>query len=569
MSSTHEVTNQPPPLTGYDVFGADAALVEAVRRHHGTTELDRCHELGILAGSPEAQQWAREADAHSPVLRTHDRYGHRVDEVQFHPSWHRLMEQAVRHSLHAVPAHAGADGGNGATGAGGADSTGTSAGGGTHVGRAAGFLVWSQVEAAHMCPISMTYAAVPALRTDPEIAAVWEPRLTSAAYDFGLRPAREKAGALAGMAMTEKQGGSDVRANTTTATRSGGGWYRLTGHKWFCSAPMNDVFLMLAHAPGGLSCFVVPRVLDDGTLNAIMLQRLKDKLGNRANASAEIELSGTWGRLLGDEGRGVATIIEMVAATRLDCTLGSAALMRRAVAEAGWHAAHRTAFGTKLDDAPLMQAVLADLAVESEAATTLGIRLAACVDRADDPHEQALRRIGLPLAKFWICKRTPHVVTEALECLGGNGYVEESGMPRLYREAPLNSIWEGAGNIQALDLLRVLSREPEALDAWRAEVDVADDAGATNANLLRSAVADTETLLRSAATDTDTAMRLARVLAARMAALLQASLLVRHAPSAVTDAFCATRLDGTHGVYGLLPPAADTRTVIDRATPSR
>ncbi|NEE02369.1 acyl-CoA dehydrogenase family protein [Phytoactinopolyspora halotolerans] len=548
MRTTHQVTNQPPPLADYDVFAADAALVEAFNRHGDQDELVRMHALGTKAGSAEAQRWAREADAYPPALRTHDRFGHRIDEVDFHPSWHRLMETAVDHHLQS--------GGWGSSVP------------GSHATRATGFLIWSQVEAAHMCPISMTYAAVPALRMDPELAAVWEPRLTSTTYDFGLRPAGAKAGALAGMAMTEKQGGSDVRANTTAAAPATDGWYRLTGHKWFCSAPMNDVFLMLAQAPGGLTCFVVPRMLEDGTRNAIALQRLKDKLGNRANASAEIELDAAWGRRLGEEGRGVATIIEMVAATRLDCTLGSAALMRRAVAEACWHAAHRSAFGTKLDDAPLMQAVLADLAVESEAATALAIRLASSVDRADDPHERALRRIGLPLAKFWVCKRTPNVVAEALECLGGNGYVEESGMPRLYREAPLNSIWEGAGNIQALDLLRAISREPEALAAWRAEVDVADDAGPTNATLLRTALADTETLLHSAAADADTASRLARVLAARMAALLQASLLVRHAPPAVADAFCATRLDGAHGVFGLLPPAVEARVIVDRAAPA-
>lgn len=591
MEATHEVTNQPPPLTGYDVFGADAALVEAFGRHAPAAGRAELHALGRLAGSAEAQRWAREADANGPVLRTHDRYGHRVDEVDFHPSWHRLMATAVEHGLHAAPW--------------------ASPEPGAHAVRAAKFLVWSQLEAAHLCPVSMTYAAVPALRTDASVAAGWEPLLTSPAYDPGLRPPAAKAGALAGMAMTEKQGGSDVRANTTRAEPAGDGWYRLTGHKWFCSAPMNDVFLVLAQAPGGLTCFVLPRVLDDGGRNAVRLQRLKDKLGNRANASAEIELDGALAQRLGDEGRGVATIIEMVAATRLDCVLGSAALLRRSVAEATWHAAHRSAFGARLADSELMRAVLADLAVESEAATALAMRLAASVDAADDPHERALRRIGLPLAKYWVCKRTPGAVAEALECLGGNGYVEESAMPRLYREAPLNSIWEGAGNIQALDLLRVLAREPDAVAAWRAEVEAAkghdrrlDDALAgVTATLMagdrgglrapagragashpdggrrggdvgdgRVSAAEAGGVgvgVRTAAAGVGGAGAAgrARVLAGQMAVLLQASLLVRFAPPAVADAFCASRLDARHGVYGALPAGLDTAAIVDRATP--
>ncbi|WP_166354008.1 acyl-CoA dehydrogenase family protein [Phytoactinopolyspora limicola] len=545
MAATHEVTNQPPPLAGYDAFAADAALAESVARYGSTAEKDRLHEIGRLTGSAEARQWARDADTHPPVLRTHDRYGHRIDEVEFHPSWHRLMDVAVRSGLHAAPwasQHQQA-----------------------HAIRAAGFLLWTQVEAAHLCPISMTYAAVPALRTDPDLAGFWEPLLAAPVYQPGLRPPAEKAGVLAGMAMTEKQGGSDVRANTTRAEPVGGGWYEITGHKWFCSAPMNDVFLMLAQAPDGLSCYVVPRILDDGSRNPIRLQRLKDKLGNRANASAEIELDGAYGRLLGPEGRGVATIIEMVAATRLDCVLGSAAQMRRALSEALWHTTHRSAFGTKLDDAPLMQAVLADLAVESEAATTLAMRLAHSVDEAQHPHESALRRIGLPLAKFWVCKRTPHVVVEALECLGGNGYVEDSDLPRLYREAPLNSIWEGAGNIQALDLLRVLARESESVAAWRAEIELALDSGRAETQLLRSGLDDVDALLRAAAADPDRAVRQARLLAGRMATLLQASLLIRFAPPAVADVFCSTRMDATHGVFGLQPGGADVRAVVDRA----
>ncbi|WP_026875986.1 acyl-CoA dehydrogenase family protein [Jiangella gansuensis] len=537
MAVTHEVTNQPPPLTGYDVFGTDAALVEAFDRYGWADDRVDLEHLGRLAGSAEAQQWAREADANEPVLRTHDRYGHRIDEVEFHPSWHRLMSTAVTHGLSADPWARPMPG--------------------VHAARAAQFIVWSQVESAHLCPVSMTYAAVPALRTDPAAGDAWASRL-GGLYDPGLRPPTTKQGLLAGMAMTEKQGGSDVRANTTRAEPAGDGWYRLTGHKWFCSAPMNDVFLVLAQAPGGLTCFVLPRVLDDGTRNALRIQRLKDKLGNRANASAEIELEGALAQRLGDEGRGVATIIEMVAATRLDCVLGSAALLRRAVAEATWHAAHRSAFGAPLADSELMRAVLVDLAVESEAATALGMRLAASVDRADDPHEQALRRIGLPLAKYWVCKRTPGAVAEALECLGGNGYVEDSGMPRLYREAPLNSIWEGAGNIQALDLLRVLEREPDAVVAWRTEVEAAKGQD----RRLDDALTATTAELAAAPSPGR-----ARELAGRMAALLQASLLVRYAPAAVADAFCGSRLDGRHGVYGTLPDAVDTVAIIRRATP--
>ncbi|MGH8776121.1 MAG: acyl-CoA dehydrogenase family protein [Jiangellaceae bacterium] len=545
VATTHAVTNQPPPLVGRDVFADDLALVEAVRRYGDEDTLPRLHDLGFAAGSEQAQRLAVEADTHTPHLRTHDRYGNRLDEVSFHPAWHELMTTAVEHGLHAAPWSATAPA--------------------PHATRAAGFIVWSQVESAHLCPISMTYAAVPALRTDAALAATWEPRLTSTTYDPGLRPPADKHGCLAGMAMTEKQGGSDVRANTTWAEHTGDSdWYALSGHKWFCSAPMNDLFLVLAQTHGGLTCFALPRVFDDGTRNPFLLQRLKDKLGNRANASAEVEFDQTLGRRLGEEGRGVATIIEMVAATRLDCVLGSAALMRRAVADSTWHAAHRTAFGGLLADAPLMQTVLADLAVESEAATALAMRLAASVDGDDDPAERALRRIGLPVAKYWVCKRTPALVGEALECLGGNGYVEESGMPRLYREAPLNSIWEGAGNIQALDLMRVLAREPDAVAAWHAEVEAAKGAD----RRLDACLDETDGLLGDVARDPAASTHLARRLATRMAVLLQASLLARFAPPAVSDVFCATRLDRMEGTFGALPADLDVAAVLDRAAPS-
>lgn len=543
------VANQAPPLVGHDVVGSDAALAGAVVRHGSGEVLEDLRELGVAAGSAEAREHGVLANAHHPELRAYDRYGHRVDEVVFHPSYHWLMQRAIGHGLAATPweqQEAGAEH--------------------AHVRRAAGFFAWSQTEPGHGCPVSMTYAAVPALRADDALAKEWAPLLASTTYDPGLRPAASKLGALAGMGMTEKQGGSDVRANITTATRTPtDGVYALDGHKWFTSAPMNDVFLVLAQAENGVTCFVVPRVLPDGARNRLDVVRLKDKLGNRSNASSELELVGTQGIRLGDEGRGVRTIIEMVAATRLDCVLGSASLMRKAVAEASWHVAHRSAFGSLLADKPLMQNVIADLAVESEAATTLAIRLAAAVDRPHDAHEVALRRIALPLAKFWVCKRTPGLVAEALECLGGNGYVEESGMPLLYREAPLNSVWEGSGNVNALDVLRALSREPDVLDAWITEVGLARGADAT----LDRAIADTLATLGTAlsAAGTVELERGARRLAARMAAVLQGSLLVRFAPPEVADIFCASRLGASYdGVYGALE-SGDLRAVVDRTIP--
>lgn len=538
-ATTHTVTNQVPPLVGYDVFTADRVLDEAVRRHLAPELLDGARDelslLGAAAGSAQAQEWGVLANENPPKLRTHDRYGNRIDEVDFHPSWHRLLGEAVAAGL-------------------------TNAWGrpGGHVRRAAGFLVWTQAEGGHGCPLSMTHAAVPALRADPELAAEWEPRLTSQVYDPQLRPAAEKPGVLFGMGMTEKQGGSDVRANTTAAVPLGAaGEYVLTGHKWFCSAPMSDGFLVLAQAPGGLTCFLVPRVLADGTRNAFAIQRLKDKLGNRSNASSEVEFDGTWARRVGEEGRGVRTIIEMVAATRLDCVLGSAALMRQAVAQAVHHSAYRSAFGGVLIEKPLMRNVLADLALESEAATVLAMRLAAACD-ADTEGERALLRLAVPAAKYWVTKRCTPLAGEALECLGGNGYVEESGMPRLLREAPLNSIWEGSGNVQALDVLRALQREPQALDAFLREVGLARGAD----HRLDGAVKD---LLTELADLTGIEAR-ARRLVERMALVLQGSLLARFAPSEVSDAFCASRLGGDWGgAFGTLPATLDLGAVVERA----
>ncbi|WP_052851187.1 acyl-CoA dehydrogenase family protein [Streptomyces avicenniae] len=544
-SSTHAVTNQPPPLAGYDVFAQDAALAEGVARYAepGAAEelADGLGALGRLAGSAEAQEWGTQANASPPVLRTHDRYGHRVDEVEFHPAWHRLLERAV-----------------------GAGLTDAWSGPSPQLRRTAGFLVWTQVEAGHLCPVSMTHAAVPALRAEPELSRTWAPLLTAHVYEPGLRPVAEKAGALAGMGMTEKQGGSDVRANTTRAEPlSEPGAYALTGHKWFCSAPMSDAFLVLAQAPGGLTCFLLPRVLPDGSRNAFRLQRLKDKLGDRSNASSEVEFDGsTLAWRVGEEGRGVPTIIEMVAATRLDCVTGSAGVMRQAVAQALHHTAHRSAFGAPLAEQPLMRNVLADLALESEAATALALRMAAAYDgaAAGSAQERHLLRLALPAAKYWVTKRCTPVVAEALECLGGNGYVEESGMPRLLRQSPLNSIWEGSGNVQALDVLRALRREPGALNAYLTEVGLA--AGADHR--LDAAIKDVLTEL----SDLDGIEARARRLVERLARVLQGALLVRHAPSAVADAFCAARLGGEGGAaFGTLPGGVDTAALVDRALP--
>ncbi|EFE66345.1 acyl-CoA dehydrogenase, partial [Streptomyces viridosporus ATCC 14672] len=529
--TTHTVTNQAPPLVQYDVFGADRALAEAVGRHLGPEVRDEAlaelSGLGRTAGSAQVQEWGVQADEHPPRLRTHDRYGHRIDEVDFHPAWHRLLGKGVSAGLTAAWGRPGG-----------------------HVRRAAAFLMWTQVEAGTCCPLSMTHAAVPALRTDPALATEWEPLLTSVIYDRTLRPAHLKPGVLFGMGMTEKQGGSDVRANTTTARPlAEDGAYELTGHKWFCSAPMSDAFLVLAQAPGGLTCFLVPRVLADGTRNVFLLQRLKDKLGNRSNASAEVEFDGTWARRVGEEGRGVRTVIGMVAATRLDCVLGSAGLMRQAVAQAVHHCTYREAFGGKLVDKPLMRNVLADLALESEAATALGLRLAAAYDDGGE-QERALLRIAVPAAKYWVTKRCPPVAVEAAECLGGNGYVEESGLPRLVRESPLNSIWEGAGNVQALDVLRALRREPAALDAYLREVGQARGAD----HRLDGAIKDLLTELA----DLEGVEGRARRLVERLALVLQGSLLVRFAPPQVADAFCAARLGGDGGAaFGTLPHTLD------------
>ncbi|WP_299445134.1 acyl-CoA dehydrogenase family protein [uncultured Phycicoccus sp.] len=548
---THEVTNQVQPLEDHDVLGSDATLAEAVAQwvapHDGSGSA-ALRDLGRLAGSAEARTWADQAERVPPLLRTHAPSGARLDEVEYHPAYHRLLEVAVGAGLTAEPWQ-------------------QQPGSGAHARRAAGFVVWSQVEAGHLCPVSMSYAAVPALRAAPDVAEDWVPGLAARTYDPGLAPHGRKAGLTLGMGMTEKQGGSDVRANTTRAVAAPDGpltgeTYRLTGHKWFCSAPMSDGFLVLGQTAPGVTCFLLPRVLDDGTRNDIQVQRLKDKLGNRSNASSEIELDEAWAVRVGDEGRGVRTIIDMVASTRLDCILGSAATMRAALVAALHHSRHRRAFGAFLSDQPLMRNVLTDLALESEAATLLGMRLAHAVDAG----ERDLGRLGVALGKYWVCKRTAPMVAEALECLGGNGYVEENGLARLYREAPLNSIWEGSGNVNALDVLRAIVREPAALDALLHELDLARG----HAPVLDAAI-DACRLVQDAASGPD-AQWGARRLVEQLAVTLQASLLVRFSPAPVADAFVASRLAGGHGVtFGTLggPVGADVAPVVlDRALPA-
>jgi putative acyl-CoA dehydrogenase len=529
-TSVHVHTaNQPPPLAGYDLFSENRPLVEAFEREGDAGATERCMAFGTLCGG-EALELGRLANEHPPVLHTHDRYGERIDEVEFHPAWHALLGLGVEHGLHSAA--------------------------GGHVTRAALFMTLAYAEAGVGCPLSMTYAAVPALRAGaPELAAAWEPLLASTAYEPVLLPPAEKRGALCGMAMTERQGGSDLRANETRAEPAGD-VFVLDGHKWFCSAPMSDAFLVLAQAPGGLTCFLLPRVLPDGARNGFLIDRLKDKLGNRSNASAEIRLEHAVAERVGEEGRGVATIIEMVVHTRLDCVLGSTALMRRAVGEATHHAAHRSAFGRRLADQPLMLNVLADLCLDSEAATVTAMRLA----RAFDEQDHAFRRLATAVSKYWVCKTAPPLVAEALECLGGNGYVEESGLPRLYRETPVNSVWEGSGNVNCLDVLRALDREPESVDAVRAELGLARGGD----RRLDEALDDLELEL---ADDADAELR-ARRLVERLALCLQASLLVRHAPPEVADAFCATRLGGEGGrAYGTLPRTADVRSIVERHRP--
>ena len=545
MDTTHEVFNQPTPLVGYNLFDTNRPLRDALTFNAPALQTTQLHELGATLGSAAMQTHARLANTHTPQLHTHDRFGRRIDEVEFHPSYHALMQTAVGAGLHGTP------------------WTGTSAS--PHVLRAAGFMLFTELEPSVLCPVSMTYAVTPALRGNAGVHADWGPKLASLWYDPALKPLHDKPGVTMGMGMTEKQGGSDVRANTTQAVREGsdawGERYAITGHKWFFSAPMCDAFLILAQAPAGLSCFFLPRVLPDGTRNAIHIQRLKDKLGNKANASSEVEFHGASAWLVGEEGRGIPQILEMGTMTRLDCSLGTSGLMRQALGIALNHTAQRNAFGKPLIEQPLMKNVLADLALESEAATALAIRLARAFDQQGDEHERLMARLLTPVAKFWVCKRGSHFAQEAMECLGGNGYVEEGGegvMARIYREMPLNSIWEGAGNIMALDLLRGL-RKGDAVAALAHELAPARGQQAALDRLADALPARIEAM----ASETE-----ARRLAQDVALAVQAALLVQTAPAAVADAFCASRLGGDWGqAFGTLGAGTDFDSIIQRAQP--
>lgn len=536
---THEVINQVPALPDYDALAADPALSEALERYGAGWAADAVQAAGIDAGSQRLAALGEQANRNPPRLLTYSRTGERIDQVEFHPAYHELMATQIRHGAHNLTwAEEGREGAS--------------------VARGAIFYLLTQPEQGVSCPISMTHAVVPSLRNDPEISAEWWPRIASRDYDPSFRPASEKAGATFGMAMTEKQGGSDVRANSTRAEPIGEGAYLLTGHKWFCSAPMCDAFLTLAQAPGGLTCFLVPRWRPDGTQNNFFIQRLKDKLGNKSNASSEIEYDQTWCQRLGEEGRGVPTIIEMVHSTRVDVALGAAGIMRAALVQALHHTRHRSAFGKLLVDQPLMRNVLADLALESEAATALAFRVAAAAG-SQDPGERAFGRVATAVAKYWNAKRVSRMVGESLECLGGNGYVEDAPLARLYREAPLGSIWEGSGNVQCLDVLRASRRSPDAMDAFLAELN---STRGENPHL----DASLDALTRELSSGEDLELR-ARDLVERLATTLQASLLVRHAPSAVSDAFCAGRLGARGYEFGTLPAGLDLESILSRALP--
>ena len=532
-----EVSNQPPPLEPYNLFASDAVLRAAVKRERAEWAEAHLTALGQTLGRPETLQLGFDANRHSPSLRSYDRYGHRLDEIDFHPAWHELLAIALKAGLHSSPWAEPKPG--------------------AHVARAAGTYMLNQIESGVYCPLAMTYGSVPTLRHQPEIAAEWLPRIFARDYDRRFKPARDKTSALIGMGLTENQGGSDLRTNTTRAEPAGDGSFRLTGHKWFLSAPMCDAFLVLAQSAKGLSCFLLPRWTPDGERNALHISRLKDKLGNRSNASGEVEFAGAYAQLIGEDGRGIPTVIEMGNYTRLDCAIGSSSLMRQAVAQAIHHARHRTAFQKRLIDQPLMGNVLADLALESEAATVLTMRLARAYDESDET-SIVFRRVLTPAAKFWICKRAPEVMLEAMEVLGGSGYIEESILPRLYREAPVNSIWEGAGNIMCLDVLRALERTPNASDVIYHELAQASDA------LLQVFAERLQQRLRAADRNDESQ---ARVLVRDLVLALQAALLIKHSPGAVADAFCASRLGGEGGgAFGTLPRGLDLRAIAERAS---
>jgi putative acyl-CoA dehydrogenase len=542
--------NQVPALTEYNLFRTDRTLVDALDREGASWAKEEVSEFGRLLGSETAQRWGVEANENPPVLHTHDRNGNRRDEVLFHPSWHELMRSSIGCRLHSLPW--------------------VEKRAGSHMARAALMMLAVQNEAGHTCPVSMTFSGLAALRNEPLLAKEWEPQILSSSYDPRFAPAARKKGILLGMGMTEKQGGSDVRANTTRAERIGNSReYLVTGHKWFCSAPMCDAFLILAQSAKGLSCFFLPRWTPTGQKNAFFIQRLKNKMGNRSNASAEVEFQDAWVHMVGEEGRGVSTIIEMVNHTRLDCAIAAAGLMRQSLVQALHYCRHRSAFGKLLIDQPLMRNVLSDLALESEAATLLIARLAGAFDRKEkDPHEQGFARLATAFSKYWLCKRVPLVVGEALECLGGNGYVEDSGMPRLYREAPLYGIWEGSGNVICLDVLRALSREPDTLDAVRQEFNSASGRDKTLDAFLSQTEAELREALKHQANG-GTLESSARRIAERLALGMQAVLMVRHAAPAHAELFLASRLQDEHGqTFGTLPPGANFAPILEAVFPA-
>ena len=526
--ATHDVINQPPPICDVNLYTGDEILTSCAMWSGAARHATRLEAFGAEVGTQEAQEWCVQANRNTPEFRPFDRYGQRIDEVTFHPAYHNLMALGLKGGVSGAPWNVKDNG---------------------HALHAALFFLMGQADYGVCCPMSMTYAAIPALRQAPGVASDWVPRATTEDYDPRFIPPTEKRAATVGMAMTEKQGGSDVRANTTRATPVGGDLYELTGHKWFCSAPMCDAFLTLAQAEGGLTCFLVPRWRSDGTRNPIEIQRLKDKLGDRSNASSEIEYHGVLATRVGEEGRGVRTIMDMVQLTRYDCVIGSATQMRHAARLAVWHVEGRAAFGRTLIDQPLMRAVLADMALDVEAAVALAFRMGLALDRAaDDPKEAALLRIGLPLAKYLVTKRTPAVVVEAMECHGGVGFVEETPLPRLYRQAPLNGIWEGSGNVIALDVMRALVKDPETIDALGSEMDAAE--------MGREAVSQ---LLSNRLEERD-----ARALAERTALALAAAVLTRFGPACAADGFIARRIKDQRQTFGAGAAAIDEDALIAR-----
>ncbi|MCP5468800.1 MAG: acyl-CoA dehydrogenase family protein [Deltaproteobacteria bacterium] len=540
--STHEVLNQTPLLEEYNLFFSDLVLQEALVREEDAGASGKAKEFGQASGAAQVWQWGFQANENPPKLRSHNSQGYRIDQVEYHPAYHELMKFSLKNGLQSRPW--------------------TDVNNKSQVLRAACYYMMAQVEIGHLCPVTMTYAVAPVLKKQGSYVEEWFKKVSTPDYDPQFKPSSQKKAVVFGMAMTEKQGGSDVRANSTIAKplqKSGPGEaYHLTGHKWFCSAPMSDAFLVLAQAPHGLSCFLVPRFLPDGSTNVFMIQRLKDKLGNRSNASSEIEFLNTWGMLLGEEGRGVPTIIEMVNHTRLDCVIGSSALMRQAVFRALHHAEYRFAFGKKLIEQDLMKNVLADLILESEAATQLFFRLARAFDARSDERESRFRRLATAISKYWVCKRAPFHIFEAMECLGGNGYAEESILPRLYREAPVNSIWEGSGNVNCLDVLRAIAKDPESLQILFEEIE----AGAQDNSQIKSELIQLKKIFQSSATD----QYMTRRLVEKLILMLQASLLNLYSPDFVSDAFIYSRLKQDWGyAFGTLPQGTKFKKIIERA----